>query len=59
MCFHVICLALGGLHNLCIFLENFHDKNVDGVILQEEIWKCHSHGKYEYPFDTFGKGQTG
>jgi hypothetical protein len=59
MFFHVTCLALGGLHILCIFLEKFLDQIVDRVILQEELWKCHSHGKYECPIDTFGKGQTG
>jgi hypothetical protein len=53
------CLALGGLHNLCKILEKFLDQRVDGVILQEELWKCLSHGKYEHPFDVFGKGQTG
>jgi hypothetical protein len=55
----VTCLALGGLHNLCIFLGKFLAQSVDGVILQEELWKCLSHNKYERPFDTFGKGQTG
>jgi hypothetical protein len=59
MCFHITCLAFGGLHNLCIFLEKFLDQRVDGVILQEELWKCRSYGKYECPFYTFGKGQTG
>jgi hypothetical protein len=59
MWFHVTCLALGGLHNLCIFLEKFLDQGVDGGILQEELWKCLSPGKYERPFDTFGKGKTG
>jgi hypothetical protein len=52
------CLALGGLHNLCIFLEKFLIKEL-AVILQEELWKCLSNGKYECPFDTVGKGQTG
>jgi hypothetical protein len=56
MWFHVTCLELGGLHNLCIFLEKFLDQRVDGVILQEELLKCLSPGKYEHPFDTFGKG---
>jgi hypothetical protein len=59
MCFHVACLALGGMHNLCIFLEKFIDQRIDGVILQQELWNCLSHGKHECPFDTFGKGQTG
>jgi hypothetical protein len=40
-------------------LEKFLDQKVDGIILQEELWKCLSHGKYERPFDTFGKRQTG
>jgi hypothetical protein len=59
MCFHVTCLALGGMHNVCIFLEKFLDQRIDGVILQEELQKCLSHGKYGRAFDTFGKGQTG
>jgi hypothetical protein len=46
MCFHVTYRALGGLHNVCIFLEKFLDQRVDGVILQEELRKCLSHGKY-------------
>jgi hypothetical protein len=40
-------------------MEKFLDQRVDGVILQQELWKCHSHGKYEQPFHTFVKGQTG
>jgi hypothetical protein len=48
MCFHVTCLALGGLQNLCTFLEKFLDQRVDAVILQEEVWKCLSHNsKYD------------
>jgi hypothetical protein len=39
--------------------EKFLDQRVDGVILQEELWKCLSHGKYEHSFATSGKGQTG
>jgi hypothetical protein len=52
-----LCLTLGGLHNLCIFLETFLVQIVDGVILQGELWKCLSHGKYECSFDTFLKGK--
>jgi hypothetical protein len=47
------------MHNLCIFLEKFLDQRVDGVILQEELRKCLSHGEYERLFDTIGKGQIG
>jgi hypothetical protein len=43
----------------CIFLEKCLEQRVDGVILQEELQKCLIHGKYECPFDTFGKGETG
>jgi hypothetical protein len=43
----VTCLALGGLHNICIFLGKFLDQRVDEVVLQEELWKCLSHGKFE------------
>jgi hypothetical protein len=59
MCFHVTHLALGGMHKLLIFLEKYLDCRLGGVILQEELQKCFSHGKYQCPFDTFGKGQTG
>jgi hypothetical protein len=53
-----MCPALGE-HNLCMFLEEFLDQRVDEVILQQELWKCLHNGKYERPFDTFDKGQSG
>jgi hypothetical protein len=42
-----------------MFLGKFLDQRVDKVLLQEELRKCLSHGKFERQFDTFGKGQTG
>lgn len=59
MCFHVNCLAHGGCISYTCFWGKFLDKNVDGVILQEELWKCPSHCKYEHLFDTFGRVETG
>jgi hypothetical protein len=50
---------LEGCITYAYFLEKFLDQKADGVILEEELWKCLSVGKYACPFDTFGKGQTG